>query len=139
MRHKPFEELDLFLCVLPLIGHQLHHADDRALVLDGNHHRRLRGRRSSIGDLPQRPVRIEVVELAFAFTDLPWNVVEQKRLAADDHTALHAATGAVQRQRRQRRRIDLVALVPHVLAPNEIVDFVIRRNEETIVWNHRRE
>jgi hypothetical protein len=126
------EQLELLRRVLASVGHQLDDADDVPLVPDGRHHRRADPGRAGLGDLLDVPFGIDVVVLARAL-DALGDVVEQLGLAADDHAALHAAAFAVQRQRRQLRRIDDVAVAPRVLAADEVVALVVRRDDEPVV------
>ena len=61
------------------------------------------------------------------------DVVEEERLAADDHAALHAAALAVQGNRRQSRGIEDLALGPDVFGADEVVSLVVGRDDQAVV------
>ena len=100
--------------------HELHDPDDLPLVLDRKHHRRLHARRALVRELPQVALAVDVVVDAGRILHLLGHVVDEERLAADDHAALHAAALAVQRQRREDRRVELLAVDPGVVAADEL-------------------
>ena len=133
LRDETLEELELVRGVPAGVAHQLHDSDHSALILDGHHHRRLRPRCARIRNLRDRAFAIDVVEHAFRTFGPLDDVVEEERLAADDDLALHASAFAVERDGRECRRVEHRALVPHVLAADEVVAVVVRRNEQTVV------
>ena len=114
-------------------GHHLDDADDLPLVLDRHHHRRLRRRRPFHGQLPERPLAVDVVERPAGLLDHFGDVVEDERLAAHDHAALHAAALAVQRERRERRDVEAVPVRPAVLGADQPVALVVRRHDDAVV------
>ena len=94
---QPLRQLELLLVVLGALVHELHDADHLALVLDREHHRRLHARRPLVRELAQLAFPVDVVVDACRILHLLGDVVDEKRLAADDHPALHPAAGPVQR------------------------------------------
>jgi hypothetical protein len=102
-------------------------------VLDGNHHRRAASGRPRLGQLPDLALAIDVVECAARTLNDLGDVVEEERLAAHDHAALHAAAVAVQRQGWKDGRVEAVAVRPGVVAAHETVAFVVRRDEDAVV------
>ena len=105
----------------------------RALVLDRNHHRRAAPGRPRLRQLPHLPLAVDVVVRAARLLHDLGDVVEEQRLAADDHAALHAAALAVQRHRWKDRRVETVAVRPRVVAADEAVALVVRRDEDAVV------
>ena len=109
-------ELEVLRPVLEALVHQLHDADDLALVLDRQHHRRLDAGRPLLGHLAHLAFLVDVVVDAGRLLDLLRDVVDHERLAADDHAALHPAAFAVEVERRQERRVELLAVDERVVA-----------------------
>ena len=100
--------------------HQLHDPDDLALVLDGKHHRRLHPRRALVRELLHPPLAVDVVVDTGRVLHLLGNVVDEEGLSADDHAALHAAAGAVERQLGEDRGVELLAVDPGVFAADQL-------------------
>ena len=132
---QALDELELLLRVAAAVRHHLHDTHHPALVLHRQHHCGARAGRTRVGDLLDRPLPVDVVELAVLLDPLD-DVVEEEGLAADDDPALHAAAGPVQRQRRQSRRVDDVALDPGVVAVDQVVALVVARDDEPVVLDH---
>ena len=131
--HQPHEalgELQLFLVVLRVRVHQLDDADDLALVLDGHHHRGANAGRSFLRHLAHLPLAVDVVVDAAGLLDPLGHVVHEQRLGAGDHAALHAAAVSVQRQGREDRRIELLAVHPGVLATDQPRCGIERRDDD---------
>ena len=134
--HQPHEalgELQLFLVVLRVRVHQLDDADDLALVLDGHHHRGANAGRSLLRHLPHLPFSVNVVVDAAGLLDLRGNVVDEQRLSGGDHAALHAAALTVDRQGREDRRIELLAVDPGVLAGDQLGRGIESRDDDSRV------
>ena len=113
--------------------HQLDDSDHLALVLDRQHQRRLHARRLVVGQLAHVPLAVDVVVDARRVLDLLRHVVLEQRLAAHDHAALHAAAVAVQRQRRQDRRVELPAVDPREVAADQLRLGVERGDDHAVV------
>ena len=117
---QALRELELLLVVFGALVHELHDADDLTLVLDREHHRRLDAGRALVRDLPHVSLTVDVVVDAARILDLLGDVVDEERLAAHDHAALHAAALPVQRQRREDRWVEPLAVDPGVVAADEL-------------------
>ena len=117
---QPPGELELLVVVRRALVHQLHDAHDLALLLDGEHHRRLHPGRALVRELLHPPFAIDVVVDAGRVLHLLRNVVDEKWLSADDHAALHAAAGSVERELGEDRGVELLAVDPGVLAADQL-------------------
>ena len=136
---ETFDELEVLVRVRPLVTHQLDDADDPAIVLHWHHHRCLHVGRPRVGQLAHRALAVDVVEgSALVAGDAAADVVLEQRLAGADDLALHAASGR-ELQLRQRRRIDMLALDPGVLAANQALALVERGNDDPVVLDRVRE
>ena len=82
------------------------------------------------------PLPIDVVERPAGLLDHFGDVVEDDRLAAHDHAALHAAALAVQREGGERRDVEAVPVRPAVLGANQPVMLVVRRHDDAVVRHH---
>ena len=102
-------------------------------MLHRHHHRGGRCCWARLGDLPHIPLAVDVVVGPLTLLDPLGDVVCQERLSGHDHAALHAAAVAVQRQRWQALRIDAVAFDPRVLAADQLVFPVVRRDHDAVV------
>jgi hypothetical protein len=127
------DQLEVVGGVFATVGHQLHDADDAPFVLDRHHHRGRRLGRAGVGNPLDVPFRVDVVIDAGDLRNALRNVVEEQRLAALDHATLHAAAFAVQRERRQHRRVEHGAVRPRVLAADQLVAVVVGRDEQAVV------
>src|SRR5262249_56043046 len=78
------------------VGHHLDDTDDAALVPDRNHHRRAASGWPGLGKLADVPFAVDVVVRGTRPLHDLRDVVEERRLAGDDHLALHAAALAVE-------------------------------------------
>ena len=79
------------------------------------------------------PSLVDVVVDAVHVLDVRDDVVEEDRLAGDDHLALHATAGAVEGKGRQRLGIHEVSLDPRVLAADQVGALVVGGDDHTVV------
>src|SRR6478672_2813207 len=89
-----------------------------------------------VRQLAQVALAVDVVVDPGRILDLLRHVVLEQRLSAHDHTALHSTALAVQRQRRQDRWIELLAVDPGVVAADQLRLGVEGRDDHAVV-RHR--
>ncbi len=130
---QSFRELELLLVVLVALVHELHDPDDLTLVLDRQHHCRLHPRRPLVRKLAQVALAVDVVVDARRILHLLGDVVDEERLPADDHAALHASALPVQRQRREDRGIEPLAVDPGVFTADQLRLSVERGDDHAAV------
>ncbi len=129
---QPFDEMQVLLAVGLALAHHLHDADDPTLVLDRDHHRRLRRGRAGVGQLPDVPRAVDVVVRPGRVGNPLAHVVLEQRLSRPDHLRLHPAAVRPVRQRRQRCRIDVTPVHERVVATDHSLARVERRDDDAV-------